>query len=177
MIHIYNNLYIAMSDIEQIKHSEVVEKSRIVMIPFNAIQRGFCEAERTSENSFHPSYLTAIYKFGASISKISSLNEHKKMVFFTSRDIQSQSKLAFLLGCHLIMAHGLGFEETCLAFVPIWKMHEHICLIVRSVEKSLRAFCCARCLNWIDFGKTFKALDKKETIDVEEFEHYSRCVE
>ena len=176
MLHIYNNLYISLKDIENFKCSLDVDMKNIVLIPFNARQQSY-EEDNTSDHtgSFQPSYLAAIYRFDERINKVSLTNDGKKLVFVTRRDTQSRVRLSFLIGCHLIMAHGLGFEETSLAFRPLWELHEHISCSEKSVEKSLRAFCCARCLNWIDFGKSVKALEEsKQTIDMEEFEHYSR---
>jgi hypothetical protein len=174
LLQVHSNLCMTFGELEEVKSSLESEMRRIVLVPFNASTRSI---DSSSDNlvPFQPSYLTAIYRFDESVKKILSTNHGKKLVFFSSHDVQSKGKLAFLLGCYLMMTRRLGFEETCLALRPLWKLHDEISSVEKLVETSLRAFCCARCLNWIDFGNHPTEVEtNKQIIDVEEFDHYAR---
>ena len=77
-----------------------------------------------------------------------------------------------LIGCHLIISKGLGFEESFLAlkafrpFHPLFEKHFSL------LESLFRAVCCAKCLNWIDFS--VDATESSTQIWMEEYIHYAR---
>jgi hypothetical protein len=72
------------------------------------------------------------------------------------------------------MTHGLGFEEAFLSFRSFHELFQSYAEGV-SVENVLRAFCCAKCLNWIDFKAASDAENKpSKSINIPEFIHYSR---
>jgi hypothetical protein len=73
------------------------------------------------------------------------------------------------------MTRGLGFEEAYLAFRPIYCLFERTSSDGMSVEKSMRAFCCAKCLNWIDFGQHIDGSASDHPICMDECAHYARC--
>ena len=69
------------------------------------------------------------------------------LVFLIGREINQQKKSLFLIGCHLILTHGLEFEEACLSLKRFSgfiddKFSEW------SVGTGLRSFCCAKCMDW-----------------------------
>ena len=95
-------------------------------------------------------------------------------------DQQTHAAVAFLLGCHLMLSHGHGFEETILLFRPL---HEWIATpsaeqqqhVNYSFTNLLRAICCAKCLGWIDFNADPETESTgTPPIDMAEFDHYSR---
>ncbi len=125
--------------------------------------------------SFQPSSLSKIFHFNEMVAKLSNIHASQKLVFCAGQDIQSQVQLAFLLGCRLIMTHGLGFEEAYLAFRPLSSLLERTSTDEISVEKSMRAFCCAKCLNWIDFGQQIDISSIEHPLCMDELDHYARC--
>ena len=174
MLHIHNNLYVSLTDVEQERRRSQPVDQKIVLIPFNSVH---CCEENSCEvgKAFQPSYLSAIYNFDAKIRNISAKCDGCKLVFSTSELAVCRVKLAFLLGCHMIMTHGIGFEETFLAIRQLFKLVGEGTTMTDSVGNSLRAFCSAKCLNWIEFSKILKKTDgNQHTIDMEEFDHYSR---
>lgn len=78
----------------------------------------------------------------------------------------------FLIGSHLIMAYGLGFEETFLCL-----RHCHVLVDAGDLDykeifaNKLRAFCCAKCLDWIDF----RVVMQKLPVQIDKFVHDERC--
>jgi hypothetical protein len=96
--------------------------------------------------------LSDIFRFDETMRKELSQISGLKLLVNIGSDIMTQARNTFLLGCHLIMSHGLGFEEAFLSLRPLHDLFDQFfqeCAF--SVEQSLRAFCCAQCLNWIDF--------------------------
>jgi hypothetical protein len=78
----------------------------------------------------------------------------------------------------MIMSHGLGFEETYLAFRPLHGFFKNTSYLEIPVENTLRAFCCAKCLNWIDFGQNKEVIDEQSRpICMEEFDRDARYLE
>jgi hypothetical protein len=72
------------------------------------------------------------------------------------------------------MTQGLGFEETYLAFNSMREIFEIYPQSQTYFQKSLRAICCAKCLNWIDFRELAVRNDSKSRIEIDEFMHYAR---
>ena len=72
------------------------------------------------------------------------------------------------------MSHGLNYEETLLAIRPVFKMtvkQEPPTLSL--LENALRAVCCAKCLNWINFSETDTASNDAD-LQMDEYMHYAR---
>ena len=176
ILHVYNNIYIAFGDIEQVKLTSRSDES-IMLIPFIPIQRPHDSGSAPEDKHlFQPSYLTAIWNFDEKVKGATKHHYGQKLVFCsTVPDMQSCARIAFLLGCHMIMTHGIGFEETYLAIRCILQRIAESSSLELAVETSLRAFCSARCLSWIDFSQN--KLNKgaeHQSIDMEEFVHYAR---
>ena len=83
-----------------------------------------------------------------------------------------QARTLLLLGGHLIMSQGMGFEETVLAFRPLNALLQMNLHGVLSFEAMLRAVCCAKCLSWIDFGLEH-AKQTDNGIQMDEYVHYA----
>ena len=120
-----------------------------------------------------PFSLSDIYGFNEMMQNVSRCSSKVKIICAGVDPVQ-QVAIAFLLGCHLIMSNGLGFEEAYLPFRPLYATIEQ-CFGNVAFTSSLRALCCVKCLNWIDFRKD--PIDESQPrciIDMEEFIHYSR---
>ena len=94
-------------------------------------------------------------------------------------DQQTQEAVAFLVGCHLMLSHGYGFEETILLFRPPNELIATYYADQRHVNYSfknlLRAVCCAKCLGWIDFHADPETESTGYPhIDMAQNDHYSR---
>ena len=97
--------------------------------------------------------LSEIFKYNTVLSKLARGNPNNNFVIFTGPEPTMQVKLAFLVGCHLILEHGLGFEATYLALRPLHLLFDRNSVNqAMSVKAALRAFCCSKCL--IDFKNT-----------------------
>ncbi len=94
----------------------------------------------------------------------------KRIVFQAGTDSSTQATIAFLMGCHMMLSHGLGFEETYLAFRRLHSIMEpQSCTGPQiSVKSCLRAFCRAKCSEWITF------IDKPGSMHIDEYLHYAR---
>lgn len=180
-VNIYNNFYICLSDLEEAEQQ--LDAEREMLIPFARSTKTHDSDESMAAVLQHPcnfkkrsifenSYLSAIFHFDAMVKRI--LNQHllHKIIFCAGKDLEYQIELSILLGCHLIMTHGLGFEETFLAFRPLNSFFKQTSFLDISLENILRAFCCAKCLNWIDFGQ--KKDEQNHPICMEEFDRDAR---
>jgi hypothetical protein len=123
---------------------------------------------RTDDCPAAPFSLSDIFRFDDAMKKeLSEGGSGFKLLVQIGSDLVAQARNSFLLGCHLIMSHGLGFEEAFLSLRPLHVLLDRFsneCSI--SVEKSLRAFCCAKCLNWIDFR-----ISANNDIQIDRFVH------
>jgi hypothetical protein len=178
IVRLHSELYIALGGIDQAKG--LVEKDlksgRVIQFsPSKLVDDAGRDVGSVLDNSFEPSSLSEIFRFNAMVAKISKLYAGFKLIFCAGRFVQSKVQLAFLLGCHMIMTHGLGFEEAYLAFRPIYGLFEETSSDEMSVEKAMRAFCCAKCLNWIDFGQQIDGSTGDHPICMDESDHYARC--
>jgi hypothetical protein len=179
IVRLHNELYIALCGMEMA--NVLVEKGlkSAMVIQFSPSMLAQGNAARDDEfvckvKNFEPSGLSEIFRFNAMVANLSKLHPGLKLVFCAEQDVQSQVQLAFLIGCHMIMTHGLGFEEAYLAFRPLYKLFERTSSDEMSVEKSMRAFCCAKCLNWIDYGQHIDSSIPDHPICMDESDHYSR---
>ncbi len=176
IVRLHSELCIALCEAEQAKVLVESDLQSGMLIQFRpSMQVKYAGDEGPfKDNGFEPSSLSEIFRFNMMVAKMSKQHSTLKLVLCSGPDIQSQVQLAFLLGCHMIMTHGLGFEEAYLAFRPIYGLFEPISSNTMSVEKSMRAFCCAKCLNWIDFGQHIDDSKSDHPICMDECDHYAR---
>jgi hypothetical protein len=121
--------------------------------------------------------LVEIFKFNNKVKSILRRCPNLKLAFCAGTEPSTQLKIAFLLGCHLIMEQGLGFEATYMAFRPLHSLFETQDMMgAPTIRSSFRAFCCCKCLNWIDFSEEQDSSKLKplETISMDEHMHYAR---
>ena len=101
-------------------------------------------------------------------------NAGHKIVFVAGTDHAHQVKVAFLLGCHMIMAKGWTADSAVAAFKPLRETIDAGGLD-GSVQSCWRALAWARRKGWIDFRETFDCgLDEFEGIQMDEYLHYAR---
>ena len=114
--------------------------------------------------------LEEIYRFGVQLSEYESTG--MKIIIFLGHSVRAISKLIGMIGCNLIMYRGLSYEEVLLTIRPLCtsllQHHES-----DSIKNSLRAICCAKCLNWINFTENFDE-ESEAGLQMDEYMHYAR---
>ena len=126
-------------------------------------------------NELHmPLSLSEVYLFDGLMQRCSSKRCSVPLLVFAGTEPSQQVAIAFLVGCHLIMTHGLAFEEVVLALRPLQdKIDEFIGPLGSTA--ALRAMCCAKCLDWVDFHEdSDSGAPLKCPIDMDAYLHYSR---
>ena len=117
--------------------------------------------------------LEEMYKFDHRMQRFASRSFlNSKIIVCAGLEHHHQAEVLFLLGCHLAMSKGLGFEEILLAFRPFTELMARTSPEMSWVENYWRAICCAKCLNWIDFIE--KSSDKNAFLQMDEYMHYAR---
>ena len=124
-----------------------------------------------------PSSLIDIYKFHEMTSQIARRDADHKLVFSAGPSVNGQIKVVFLIGCHMIMSRCLDAEKT----YDVFRSFEEFFVDLGSSQVNIldcwRALHRSTCLGWIDFRERFDAeREQDQTIDMEEFIHYSRSV-
>jgi hypothetical protein len=119
--------------------------------------------------------LSNVFKFSNIIKNASKRNPQCKIALCCGREPGLRIQIACLLGCHLIMEQGLGFEEAYLALAPIHSPAlTHSKTGAEMLKNALRALCCGKCLNWLGMDKC--PLEASPcTWSTEEYLHYARC--
>jgi hypothetical protein len=175
-MYVHNRLYLALISPEQAGGIIQDEPSaRFLLAPLSSLKK--CEIENSA--SFAPSTLAEIYRFDEAARAQQRRHPCMKIVFPTGPHRTAQVKTAFMLGCHMIMSHGCGFEETFLAFKNVGQIfgESDIADNEVSVKSCWRAMCQAKCRNWIDFTMSeFSGRDhcQDSYIDMDEHMHYAR---
>jgi hypothetical protein len=131
----------------------------------------------TEDEMFAVPDLRDIRDFHETVCALDRKSPTKMLVFQMGTDKACQATLAFLMGCHMMLSHGLGFEETYLSFGRLHSIMDpqsrdgpHI-----SVKSCLRAFCRAKCFEWFMFNEHDDGLPEKHgTMHIDEYLHYAR---
>jgi hypothetical protein len=182
---IHNRIYIALNDDDNPNFVPVGfdsnELNSIHTVPLKSSIDAFGDIHDSNGDVSicHFASLSDIYRFNDMATKLAE-NTGLKLLFNISREVQWQTRISFLLGCHMIMFYGLGFEETYLSFKPLHAIFEkYESSHGLSVSKSLRAVCCAKCLNWIDFRLPDLQVktNGSSIIQLDKFVHDERCAE
>jgi hypothetical protein len=131
-----------------------------------------CDFIDTGQTNICSFSLESIFRFDIIIKSL-LLKQTNRILVCPNNETHTQAKILVLLGCHLIMSQGMGFEETVLAFRPLNTLLQANLRGVSSFEAILRAMCCAKCLNWINFSLEQTNKDD-DGIQMDEYIHYSR---
>ncbi len=124
-----------------------------------------------------PFSLSEIYQFDGLMQHSLSKKGSTPLLLYAGTEPAQQVAVTFLLGCHLLMTHGLAFEEVVLALRPLQAKIGDVLgpLGCAAFSTALRAVCCARCLDWIDFRQdSDDRAPRKCRIEMDECLHYSR---
>jgi hypothetical protein len=181
MISIHNRLLLASLD-GQISPA-VFAKLSSLNYAFIPLRQTTVTAiiQRNSQEILHDSFLDLrledIYEFDRIACAVEATYPTKRIVVPTGSDSSSRATIAFLMGCHMMLSHGLGFEETYLAFRRL-----HSIMDPQSsngpqitVKSCLRAFCRAKCFQWITFqDPSENSPDTQGSIQIDEYLHYAR---
>ena len=108
-------------------------------------------------------------------SQIERRNPDRKIVYSAGSDGVVQAKVAFLLGCHLIMSKALDTNHVLQVFKGVEGLMPSDGRGLIGILDCWRAVERARSDCWIDFQERFD-MDRNDsrTIDMEELIHYSR---
>ncbi len=117
--------------------------------------------------------LEEMFRFDGIMRSLVQQQEHH-VVVCTGVETNRQARTLMLLGCHMVMSQGMAFEETLLSFRPQQSLIQSHFRGVLAFEVLLRAVCCAKCLNWIDFGLDMSESAAESGIQMDEFIHYAR---
>jgi hypothetical protein len=130
-----------------------------------------CCCIEMTENSVSFS-LEEMFNFDVTMQNLARRQANRVLVC-TGFDTNRQARTLMLLGCHMVISQGMGFEETFLIFRPMQSTLKTHLIGISAFEVLLRAICCAKCLNWINFG-----LDSNNRpancVQMDEFIHYAR---
>jgi hypothetical protein len=170
-VNIHSRLYLALyteEQTERIAQHELICHFLIVpLLPSPS-------SMQIEEQNIISSSLEEIYKFDQMCHAVMRQNENTKIVFCTGCDQGHQFKITFLLGCHMIMSHGLSSERVLTQFRSLKEMFDADGED-GSMQSSWRAISWAKEMGWIDFRETFeRGLDKMNVIQMDEYLHYSR---
>jgi hypothetical protein len=184
---VHNRLYLALLGEKQ---AEIVSRNILTMnylvVPLSVADVADISSSSSdkeiyaNEEVFEPPSLGNIFKFDEMASALERKHPRMKLVFQTGPVPSTQIKMAFLMGCHMIMTHGIGFEETNLAFRNFrslfgFESHESADITIASCW---RAFCCAKSLAWIEFNKVVCDYTHDDPcIHIDEYMHYARYVQ
>jgi hypothetical protein len=156
-MHIHNRLYVALFDEKQ---ADIIAKSAL-QTSYRIISSSITGTGEVSEQAndesierrFLPPNLEDVFFFDQAASAIERKDPKLKLVFQTGTHLTTQMRLTYLLGCHMILSHGVGFEEAYLAFRPL---HYLVDLDAGdasiSIRSCWRAMCCAKVHGWIDYS-------------------------
>ena len=171
----HNQIFIALYEDRQAKSmAQHILKSNHITVPIASV----CRYDHDIDNReiiLAPTALVDIYKFDDIARQIARRNADCKLVFSAGCNVQTQIRAVFLIGCHLILSHGLDVDQT----LGIFRRFEEFFADPGNSHVKLfdcwRALHRASCVSWIDFRERFDLdLHQGQTINMEELIHYSR---
>ena len=136
------------------------------------IIQGCCFLEFSNElSNAAPNSLEEIFHFSLKLRERE--NTGCKIIVLLENSLHYLSRFICVMGCYLILCRGLGFEEALLV---VRRLDSSLPQdrVDNILENRLRAVCCAKCLNWIDFIEV-QDEDSESELQVDECMHYARC--
>ena len=174
LVHVHSKIYI-ITDIsissrnENLLEPEDLSSNFIKIRMAQVVSQHLTDTD--SSESKHFGSLSLLHQFDSLATRLATEQHSPKLAFVFGETTQAFERYLFLIGCHLIMTHGFGFEETCLA---LDKVHTHTRRCVDSTKDWLRSLCCAKCLDWIDFRVTPKNV--VNSFEFDKIIHDERCL-
>ena len=168
--NLHGRFYLALHEDDiahRVAQSEFVKNYFVVSQSTSLMSSG-------SLHSFNPT-LAEVYRFDCMTKNILRAHgDQCKVVFSTGKDVKLQVRLAFLLGCNMIMSHGIGHEAAFASLKPMHSLFLHLELD-RPMMEYFHAVSKAKQNRWIDFSdwlRDFKNLPTSS--DMDEYIHYAR---
>ena len=178
-LNIHNRLYLALLDEKQSEAvaRNVLQKCYLVVTLDMVNIRKLDEHDTPELETFDPQGLGDIFRFDEMANALARKDSKLKLVFQTGADQRVQRSLTFLLGCHMILSHGVGFEEAYLAFRQLHHLVEFDAENSVTIRSCWRAFCCAKVHGWVDFNPVLGPSPyDADCMHIEEYLHYARHV-
>ena len=133
------------------------------------------ECAVAAEQTFVPNSLIEIYKFDEMVRHFERRNSQHILVFSTGSSKEVQGRVAFLIGCTLIMSKSLDVCEVRRIFQKIGGFLRQSSRHQESIMDCWQALYQAKSLVWLDFREQLVPdSDEESTINIEELIHYSR---
>ena len=126
VFHIHSNAYIQLQADEGSEHHNLYGYTPLDKAQYSQISTdGMLEIVLTAQGHTCGKYfgsLSEVQRFNSTATEQMTRCLDSKIVFTVGNEVEQG---LFLIGCYLIMNHGLGFEETYLSFKPF---HEYLML-------------------------------------------------
>jgi hypothetical protein len=168
LLHLHGKLYMALSYAPKLVKQTIEWGFDINVVGLNGQTRNDFVIKGCAGEHFS---LQQTYRFDRSMDSLTKKSPHHHFIACLSLNSTHRTSQLFLLGCHLIMSYKLSFEEALLALRP--SRYSEDAALISALENSLRGFCCAKCLNWIDFNSDIPE-DAQPYLQMDEYMHYSR---
>ena len=137
------------------------------------VKNYFVVSQSTSLMSSGSLHSAEVYRFDCMTKNILRAHgDQCKVVFSTGKDVKLQVRLAFLLGCNMIMSHGIGHEAAFESLKPMHSLFLHLGLD-RPMMEYFHAVSKAKQNRWIDFSAWLQE-EFLPTSDMDEYIHYAR---
>jgi hypothetical protein len=163
LVQAYDHLFLALYEETQAKRmAQHTLKSKFVVVPcVHFVETNGCE-------QFVPSPLQEIYRFDELANQASRQNAGLRLVFCAGLNPALQARVAFLLGCHMLISLEMDPGTVYAIF------RKQGC-IGEGLLAGWWALLCAKTMGWINFQDHFQLDDADhETIQMDEYLHYSR---
>ena len=166
-IHVHEGIYIAFGGYE---HSTKVVRQELKG-DYVVLSSSECIDDANDPMGFNaPSSLKDIYNFDKIARRMGSRG--KCIVFCAGLEPLLQYKMAFLVGCHLIMSLEVDFAQTASAFNRMNSFFRTFAWSVKlepTVHSCWSALFRTKRMNWIDF----EGHPNGPSMDMDEYSHYS----
>ena len=163
LVQAYDHLFLALYEETQAKKmARHTLKSKFVVVPcFHSVETNGC-------GQFVPSPLQEIHRFDELANQATRQNAGLRLVFCAGLNPVIQARVAFLLGCHMV----ISLEMDPGAVYAIFRIEG---CIGEGLLAAWSALQCAKTMGWINFQDHFQLDDvDDETIQMDEYLHYSR---
>jgi hypothetical protein len=170
-VQIHEHLFLALyEETNAYKMAQHTLKTKYLVVPCLHI------VEKYVYESFVPSPLQEIYKFDELANQTARRSSDLRLVFCAGLNSAVQTRVVFLLGCHLVVSLGMDPEQVFSIFHRVENFRSKECTGLLQGWWSLQ---CAKNMGWINFQDPFELEDgcldgHADTIRMDEYVHYSR---
>jgi hypothetical protein len=193
-VHLHRRLYLSLFDPVRssvVAHHEL--NTNFLIIPFNFGSKSILPNGLEAIESKGPISLAEIYNFDCMMRAVARQNPNAKLVLCAGTPPAVRARVVLLLGCHMILSHGVSIKRVFRAFAPLRGLPDFP--IVEDISsdsnreescewsRDLTAASCWGALDtamahrWLNLGKPFTAGAEADTeLCVEEYLHYAEYV-